>query len=113
MSTDNIRWIQIWEVKPESEEIHEALQEKLLEWSYRENPQMKDRLGYFKLNEDGKILRMLVKTGFKDMDDVDSLMKGAHMDDEYMKMVQEVNDCQVPGSYQNRFWVNGIPERLR
>ena len=74
---------------------------------------MKPRLGYFRLNEDGKELRMLVKTGFKDMDEIDVLMKGAHMDDEYMKMIDDVNACQVQGSWENRFWVNGIPEHIR
>jgi len=113
MSSDNIWWIQIWEVKPESVETHEALQEKLLEWSYRENPQMKDRLGYFKLNEDGKELRMLVKPGFKDMEEIDELMKEAHKDKVYMKMLDDVNACQVEGSWQSRFWINGVPEKLR
>ena len=113
MSSDNIWWIQIWEVKSESVETHEALQEKLLEWSFKAQPQMKDRLGYYRLNEDGKELRMLVKTGFKDMEEIEDLTKVTSKDDDYMKMIDDVNACQVQGSWVNRFWVNGIPEKLR
>ena len=96
-------WIQIWEVKSEKAEEHDKLQKELREWNLKEEPEMRPRLRYLRLNEDGKELRMLIKTGFTDMTEVEAI-RTRPRDEGYMKLHKVAMTCIVPDTHQERFW---------
>jgi hypothetical protein len=69
----------------------------------REEPEMRPGLRYLRLNEDGKELRMLVKTGFNDMSEVEAIRTRTR-DEGYMKLHGVAMTCIVPDTHQKRFW---------